>query len=541
MIREGFILTPLQKRALLVKEADGSVNFAAQSIDELEENEEWRTLSDQFKKAVVDMLWMPAHCHELSFNTITSNPVLLEELYQIILEAIIDGKIRFKEGSKSIRAGQLAREGRKKEQHQHFLEIVKKLNRQYTHFRKLALKKRFLGEVSKHAPGIPGLIDGFSLPVLEVIQAEEHPDYKEIAITNVCKSLMIDRISDSLTAVSSKNRDKKVQTSPEKSGLFQFRQALGGLPVGLLARILKEENIKKRQELTTFLLRRHLFQSLPSELQDFLGPKTMQLLSPGQLHVVLRVIEEEKGQVASDNTISTPISPAPLSVKIRQLFIRKKQSHLQPQPKEHSRQSGVVVMVKAIGAHILPQLSPKKLALVFASNNADMVHKLAAGFNRFLPHIKTQKIIPLSRFFATPLWEIVRSLRFINNINQELLEQLESMVNKDLLDIPFAKLLADTFKHKLVKLKVFHLEEVEKNSDVIRFFKEAFLSLKKGVVRLARLHFNLIRNNKELIPILFEWKSSKLNMLFSNQVYLRKFLIEIGRPETRKIIFEGDH
>ncbi len=555
MKRKGHILSPHHLQCLFQQNSNGTLSFLATSREELTHGREWQEIPASLREAVLLELWMPSHINELTIQEITNQAEPLEEIYALILNEIIAKRIRFKNGSQSLKPNPTATSKGQQSRQLEFLTAVSHLDRLYEEHRFRALQNRYRHAVSRLAPENPDMIDAFTLGELTLIQEDEATGDRGSAVKNGCRRLLIRRIAALLPTKDSQSASlhpgkgpPDVSPDPPRSSMqadsldATVRIILEQLPTSALLAIAEEKNSRRQRRIVKLLLQRHFFQLIPDRIKTLLGSESMNTLSPAQMQVLLAAINEKAKEKKVSQSLESPQTGNNLIHGLHKFgskigIIRPKAV---PTPRPSRKKPCVEEVIHAIGPQFIPQLAPEKLAMLLAIKDDALLNKIARGFNQFLPHVRSELIQPLARLYDTPVWKTIKALRFVNSINPEIIDKMNHLVEKNLLDVPFARLLAQTFRTKIKQLQLYHLEEVEKNDQVILFFKEKFLQLKKGVVRLVVKYLDVIRANQEIIPYIFKWRTLRLDVLLGDAELLRSFLAELQQAGRRRIIFPSE-
>lgn len=551
LMQKGILLSPGQKNALFERDRLGHYAFRPKTKAELAELDEWRILPHDAKETILALLWIPSHLNELSLEEILSQPDRMENAYALVLDAILASRIRFKRGEERFRANPLPKSAKERNRATRFLELVGGMDAQYLLVRRQLLEQTARREVPQTLSNLPDLLAEIPPSSLEIIWAEKQRDDRTQLIEEILRKAMIREMVRYLSdtgrflwarlfceGYETDGRSYEHDAYVHGPDIQSLDEVLDSLSSPTLAAIYLEKNPKRKVDLLWQSCRDRIFSDLAPEIQRLLGDETIENFTPQQLGVILNELNAQRQEKDFKPTMPAP-SANSLKVFGKKFFawtgLFTDDVPRLATPKRPFAQE----MLGALGKEILPRLGPKKLEILLRSKDEDLLAKTRNGYNLFLPHLRPDLILPLAALYDTPLWEIIRALRFLNHLNLEILDNLESLVEADLIDVPFARCLADTFKRRIELLRLYHIEETQKNTNVITFFKQAFLALKKGIVRIVAQNIDLIKRHREIIPFLFAWKAKRLSYVFSDQAVFDNVLQRIHESSRRRIILEA--
>ncbi len=547
----GFELNDELRNSLLEKpKASDNYHFIPQDYTELATIPAWQGLEARQKKKIIHFLWDPSHLHQLSLHDIYQQPDLAEKLYDQVRKLIDQGLIRIKDGDKKITPPLLADAGTVDQQYE-FLAVMDAIDMAYCKNRRKVLQWMFFEEISAyfHSPDLLlALARDVSTREFEIYYAERHPGGKKRFAKECCiKSihrLILKKILPPSSKLSRFLSDHKqgishdrlcakygTQTTEKAWNLYSM---LSVISFAKLRKILPVEDARKQLALIKALYTDAQSKQPPEKLVEIAGPDLTKQLAPGQLTLLVQLFREEEilSQARQDGVKKTHPSFVQKVLALLNLSGSKK-ADLSSASASHLES-----LVGLLGLETINTLSPGKLQHILAIRDQNFKTALANGFTAYLPKLKMEAILPLAKLFQTPHWEIVKSLRFVNFMDVEILENIAKLSEKGLLDSNFAKFLATVFKQKIKGLRLYHLIEVDMNRDIILFFKEKFLALKEGMVRIAKNNVHLLKQYEPLAQLFFKKTSEQLQSFFEDSYRLGKFISELNTGSRRKIVVE---
>ncbi|MDH5523934.1 MAG: hypothetical protein OEY01_08065 [Desulfobulbaceae bacterium] len=551
-LRAAGVLLPGSLLAKLIKQTEpGQYAFIPRQKSELYELPEWQALDAKIQKKIMTNLWRPSHLAELAAKEIYQHYDLAELIYANISRLIFQRRIIFKTDGKTLVPPQIGKT-QKKDDHLPFLSAMELIDKAYQNHRRAVLQGLFFVEISGLCNAVNLLMTiARNMPMrdLEIFTAESVPELQKQFAMESCRlgacRILIQNIVDPKGPITDFLADHCRRLDP-KVFCYKYgrRQTMDLWSLHCMLETISFEQILPimamgdgPQQLTAILMtyQENLAALIPQKLRQMLGDALIAKLEPGNLAVLIQAMKEE-----ADFLIAMEQFPK----NHRDGFFKSLLTKLGLSPGQEATISScqrilVAKTVEGLGREILAKLTPDKLQFVLTINDKTLTTALRYGFGYILPHIKIEKIMPLARIYNTPLWDIVKALRFVNQLDNMILEKIEYLADQNLLDIDFARFLAKTFQNKLEKLRFYHLEEVNKNKEVILLFKEKFLELKQGVVRIVTRHINVIKQHQEHMHIFFTKSFEQLNVMFQDPYKVSHLLATIGEPNSRrKIIYD---
>ncbi len=541
-----------QINSLLRKEdIYGNYRFIPKTKEKLYQLASWKILDNSTKNVILQTLWQPSHFQEIPLAEIFQQPELCEEIYAQVNRLLKERTIRIKSGPKLLKAIPRANTPEGKKEHLAFLAAVEAMDTAYLHHRQAALQFEFFEAVTNlfgSTKLMLSIAKDISLRDLEIYHAEPNPDTKKEFAKECCRrsgcrtlirqTVKADKRVELFLNDHRRRIDEKILC--DRHGKRQVLEAwniycmVENLSFEQTMVFVDMESAKNKLTAIQTFFQKSFTESIPDKLQRTLGESLVEKLHPGSLCVIVEALAEE--DIKIDKLEQEDHKPPQGS--LLKTFAWKLQylTESSDQPAKHP--SFILGLLRALDDNILTQLTPSKLQFIMAIDSSDFLAKINKGFAQFLPHIKNEKVIPLASIFGTPLWDIVKAFRFVNHIDNSILERMDYLSKNNLLDTAFARFLADCFKKKVEQLRLYHIEEVEKNKDVILFFKERFLALKKGVVKIVTQHIALVKKHTELVPLFFLKSAEQLALFFEDSYRLGKFIGEMEKVTKRKIILE---
>lgn len=550
---KGVVLPQSLLDILLAPNNAGQYLFIPADQDQLNRIPEWQAVSPSIQKKIISCLWHPSHLADLALKDIYQNPDLCEVLYGQIGELIKRRRIRFKEGSRPLPSGFSQKGPTSRADHLAFLAAMDAMDKTYQDHRRTVLQWQFFEETAGFFNSMElmmAIARDVPMRELEIFYAESAPEQKKRVAMESChrsgarmlirtilgegaklEAFLADlRIGVSSTALCSRYGHKKTLAA------WTLYTMLETLSFDQTLFVLGMEDDKKKSSIAG-LYKENIKELVPRKLVRILGPEAVARLKPGSLAVLIRALREEERMLAG---LASPLAATPppsslLSTVLAKLRLTREQAA--PAPKKPTLATGIIM--HGLGAKTIAKLSPGKLQYVLGLRDPAFLKAIRHGFAQILAHVKTEKIIPLARYYNTPLWDVIMALRFINQIDNEILEKMDYLAQRSYLDVAFARFLSKIFQNKLGGLRLYHLEEVNQNREVIMVLKEKFLALKRGMVRIAVKHLHLIKQHKELVELFFSKTAEQLEGLFNDPFRMGKLVQELEAGPRRKIVYDN--
>ena len=549
---DGVLLPKSLLQKLITQIKAGQYSFIPQEKGQLYNLPEWQALDAKIQKRIMDRLWRPSHLAELSLKEICQNHDLAETLYSNITHLIHEHRIQFKTDGKILFPPHKKTSPKNKNGHLKFLSAMAAVDKSYQNHRRAGLQGLFFVEISglyNAANLLMAIARDIPMRDLEIFAAEPDQKIRHHFATKCCRwsgcRILIKNIIEQDPTIENFLSDHRRRLDNKilcyKYGRRQTMNPwalhcmLETLSLNQLFSSLIMDDANKQMTSISRMYQQNLTLLIPEKMHQMLGDDLTAKLEPGNLALLIQAIEEEDKFL----TATQQYQQNKQEKFLKTILIKLGLSKVETVSANYPQRIPVQKILDGLGHEAMVKLSPSKMQFALNIHDNTFTTALRHGFGYILPHIKIEKIMPLVRIYNTPLWDIVKALRFVNQLDNKILEKLEHLVDQNMLDIDFARFLASTFQNKLEKLRLYHLEEVNKNKEVIMLFKEKFLELKKGVVRIVTTNINIIKQHQEHLHIFFSKSLEQLNVIFQDPYKVNQILATMNDQNSRrKIIYD---